>query len=40
VHDAVVVGEAAGLGSLAGTLLAEQNEARVRLAADQLRNPS
>ena len=40
VHDGVVIGEPAGLGSLAGTLLAEQHEARRRPPHAQLRNPS
>jgi hypothetical protein len=40
MHDAVVVREPARLGPLAGTLLAEQYEARIRPDPAQLRNPS
>jgi hypothetical protein len=40
MHDGVVIGQTAGLGPLAGTLLAEQYEARIDPAAAQLRNPS
>jgi hypothetical protein len=35
-----MVREPARLGSFAGTLLAEQNEARIRTEPVQLRNPS
>ena len=38
--DAEVLAEARRLGALAGTLLAEQHEARQRQGSAQLRNPS
>ena len=40
VREAKMLSEARGLGALAGTLLAQQHQARLRRQPGQLRNPS